>query len=60
MLDAFIIDELRRREREEERRRDEAFPRLEIPLAPSDLPYEPKEKEEKPSRGVIIVDYTID
>ena len=60
MLPPFIIEQIRKREEreaEERRRRDgQQQPRLEIPSDPdgrtSDLP----EEEEKPDRGVIIVD----
>ena len=57
MLDAFIIEEIRRREQEQESQR----PRLDIPLP------EPKprtqndhaEEDDAPQRGVVIIDYSI-
>jgi hypothetical protein len=59
MLDAFIIEELKRREREEERKRDEQRPRVEIPApSPDDSPVHPS-GEEKPERGVVIIDYSV-
>jgi hypothetical protein len=58
MLDAFIIEEIKRREEEEERRRDEGRPRLEIPIEPEG-PLAPS-GEEKPERGVVIIDYSVD
>lgn len=58
MLDAFIIEEIRRREREDERRRDDERPRIEIPVAPSPEPVQPR-GEDKPERGVVIIDYSM-
>lgn len=65
MLDAFIIEELRRREEAEKRKSDQ--PRLELPIHdPSGYGYtEPESKpsredDEKPpksDRGVIIIEY---
>ena len=57
MLDAFIIEELKRREREEERKRDEQRPRVEIP-ASDEKPVHPS-GEDKPERGVVIIDYSV-
>jgi hypothetical protein len=55
MLDAFVIEEIRRRERE--RGRDDR-PGIQIPVpipvSPSD---EEKPPEDAPSGGVIIIDY---
>lgn len=60
MLDAFIIDRIRRQEWEEaERRREIERPMLEIPLpeAPLQRPHDDHEDvEEKPQRGVIVID----
>jgi hypothetical protein len=58
MLDAFIIEEIKRREQEEERRRDEGRPRLEIPIEP-ERPLVPS-GEDKPDRGVVIIDYSVE
>lgn len=53
MLDAYIIEQLRRRE--EERRRSER-PMLELPLPmpPVNWPEKPREEEEEPARVIII------
>ena len=58
MLDAFIIEEIKRREEEEERRRDEGRPRLELPIEP-ERPLIPA-GEDKPDRGVVIIDYSVE
>lgn len=57
MLDAFIIDEIRRREQEAERRREEDRPRQELPV-----PQRPPIHEDEPpsDRGVVIIDYSIE
>jgi hypothetical protein len=56
MLDAFIIEEIRRREQERERR-DRERPCIQIPVPePSRAP---KQSEDKPQRGVIIIDYSV-
>jgi hypothetical protein len=58
MLDAFIIEELKRRE--EARRRQERRPTLELPLdedAPDGKERSPENEGEKRSPGVIIIDY---
>ena len=57
MLDAFIIEEIRRREREQENQR----PRLDLPL-PERSPQrqnDRREDEETPQRGVVIIDYSV-
>ncbi len=57
MLDAFIIEEIKRRERERERH-DSDRPTVQIPLPePSHVPQQ--SEEEKPQRGVIIIDYSV-
>ena len=56
MLDAFIIEEIRKREQEQEQQR----PRLDIPL-PEPKPQRQNDRtddEETPQRGVIIIDYS--
>ncbi len=58
MLDAFIIEEIKRREQERERRRDSDVPSVQIPLPESDRAPQQSE-EEKPRRGVIIIDYSM-
>jgi hypothetical protein len=52
MLDAFIIEELKRR-KEERLRRDLNRPVAELP-APDEIPPEPKDE---PASGVVIIDY---
>ena len=55
MLDAFVIEEIRRRERE--RGRDDR-PGIQIPLPVSEVPADDgKTPETPPSGGVIIIDY---
>ena len=57
MLDAFIIEEIRRREQEQDNQR----PRLDIPL-PEPKPARQNDRAEEddaPQRGVIIIDYSI-
>jgi hypothetical protein len=54
MLDAFVIEEIRRRERERDDR-----PGVEIPLPePVTPPEEPRPPESPPGGGVIIIDYS--
>ena len=57
MLDAFIIEEIKRREREREQR-DTERPAVHIPPPqPSRAPQQ--SEEDKPRRGVIIIDYSM-
>lgn len=57
MLDAFIIEEIKRQE--DERRRDERRPSL--PLEDEDFGRPPRQggEEGEAERGVIIIDYSI-
>lgn len=58
MLDAFIIEEIRRREQE----RDSQRPRLDVPLPQPTRPkrqVDTSEDEQAPERGVVIIDYSI-
>lgn len=59
MLDVFIIEEIRRREQEMERRQDERRPRKELPL-PNPPSRRERDEEPTPDRGVVIIDYSID
>jgi hypothetical protein len=57
MLDAFIIEEIRRREQEHDNQR----PRLEIPL-PEPKPARQNDQSDEndaPQRGVVIIDYSV-
>lgn len=57
MLDAFIIEEIKRREQERERH-DSDRPSVQIPLPePGRAPQQ--SEEDKPQRGVIIIDYSV-
>ena len=56
MLPPFIIEEIRRREREEQARHDEQQPRLELPLPGRRDPSPPSTKHDDEGRGVIIID----
>jgi hypothetical protein len=59
MLDGFIIEELRRREREKMRKEDARRPRLELPL---DREYVPRpedtddEDKDLPSSSVVVIE----
>ncbi len=57
MLDAFIIEELRRRERERQQRERER-PALEIPRQHPDEEEDDRrsEKRDQPQRGVVVID----
>ena len=59
MLDAFIIEELKRRERER-KQQERARPGLEIPQPAHDDEAEEdrrsEEKQDRPQRGVIVID----
>ena len=57
MLDAFIIEEIKRREQERQRRESER-PAIHIPLPePGRAPQQ--SEEEKPQRGVVIIDLSV-
>jgi hypothetical protein len=58
MLDAFIIEEIRRREQE----RDSHGSRPQLPVPEPSRPAQQNEQHEEddaPQRGVVIIDYTI-
>lgn len=59
MLDVFIIEEIKRREREMERRQDEGRPRQQLPV-PEPLPKRRDDNDVPSDRGVVIIDYSID
>jgi hypothetical protein len=54
MLDAYVIEEIKRRERRPGR--DER-PAAEVPVPPPPEPRPVEPGPEKPSRGVVIIDY---
>lgn len=56
MLPPFIIEEIRKREREEQARHDEQQPRLELPIPGRRDPSPPSTKNPDADRGVIIID----
>ncbi len=53
MLDAFIIEEIRKKRREEKERLERPSVQLPLPVLPN-VPS--RKEEEKPSRGVVIID----
>jgi hypothetical protein len=56
MLDAYVIEEIKRRERE--RGRDDR-PAIELPLPAPPPPGSPPDREDDRSdRGVVIIDYS--
>ena len=55
MLDAFIIEEIKRREAEREQK-ERQRPKLEIPRRDRDDEDEAEREEEKPQRGVVVID----
>ena len=57
MLDAYIIEEIRKREEEEKRRRQEEErkrPTVEIPIPPQDPNKKPDENPDKGGNVIII------
>ena len=57
MLDAFIIEEIKKREQD----RDNQRPRIKLPL-PEPTPQRQNDRrddDETPERGVIIIDYSV-
>jgi len=62
MLDAFIIEEIKRREQEAERRRERERPRQELPVPTRPDADKDGENDDTsiPDRGVTIIDYTVD
>jgi hypothetical protein len=56
MLDAYVIDEIKRREREHGR---DDRPVVELPLPPPASPSSPgRDDEREDDRGVVIIDYS--
>jgi hypothetical protein len=60
MLDAFIIEEIKRREREQSRD-DRPVVELPVPAPPRDDDRrddrDDRDKRDRPDRGVVIIDY---
>ena len=56
MLPPFIIEQIRRREVEERRRREQDRPRVELPVDTYRPAPEPKNDEDPADRGVVILD----
>jgi len=59
VLDAFIIEEIRRREEDRDNHRPR--PQLPIPEPSRPLPSNdvPAEDDDAPQRGVVIIDYSV-
>jgi hypothetical protein len=57
MLDAYVIEEIRRREREKTRD-DRPSIELPIPIGPIHGPEEPTPKDRDEGGGVVIIDYS--
>jgi hypothetical protein len=55
MLDAFIIEEIKRRERELGR---EERPTVQLPVPPPAPAHSESDPEKKPGDGVVIIDYS--
>jgi hypothetical protein len=56
MLDAYVIDEIRRRDRDGSR---DDRPSVELPLPAPPPAREPdREKDDRGDRGVVIIDYS--
>jgi hypothetical protein len=56
MIPPFIIEQIRRREEAERRKKDADRPRLELPIDAHRPTREPKAREEEAQRGVVIVE----
>jgi hypothetical protein len=57
MLPPFIIEEIRKRERDERARHEESQPRLELPIPGRRDPSPPSTKNNDESeRGVVVID----
>jgi hypothetical protein len=54
MLPPFIIEQIRKREEDE--RREERRPALELPLPHPSPPAEQQPADDEPERGVVIID----
>ena len=57
MLDAYVIEEIKRRE-QEKTRDDRPSVELPVPVGPASRPDEPPSKDRDDGRGVVIIDYS--
>ncbi len=57
MLDAYVIEEIKRREREKTRE-DRPSIELPIPIGPTHAPDEPSPRDRDDGGGVVIIDYS--
>jgi len=57
MLDAYVIEEIKRREREKAPD-DRPAVELPVPMGPSSRPDEPPPRDRDDGRGVVIIDYS--
>ena len=58
MLDAYVIEEIKRRDREKKPRDERPSIELPVPTDPSGRPEEPPRKDRDDGRGVVIIDYS--
>ncbi|HHH11133.1 MAG TPA: hypothetical protein ENK23_03565 [Sorangium sp.] len=56
MLPPFIIEQIRQREQQEQRRRDDARPRVELPIERNPHPDRSTADDDDSDRGVIVLD----
>jgi hypothetical protein len=56
MIPPFIIEQIRRREEAERRKKEADRPRVELPIDAHRPTREPKAREEEAQRGVVIVE----
>jgi len=57
MLDAYVIEEIKRREREKTRD-DRPAIELPVPIGPASQPDAPPPKDRDDGGGVVIIDYS--
>jgi hypothetical protein len=57
--DAWIIERIRDRQREEDERSWQRQPRLELPLMPPEHPAKRQQPEETDERGSVRIDYSV-
>jgi len=56
MLDAYVIEEIKRREREKSRDERPSI-ELPVPLDPGRTPEDPPSRDDEGGGGVVIIDY---